>query len=195
MDVSRQVLVDAAVGVFTEGGFDEASPLALMRWLGVGAEAVYRHFKSRDDLLAAVLSRVQVDIFGHIEACCPVVAGESGLEMIVRLAEAYRLYFESRPLVYCDLLRPPAALRPLAGEQSARELRRLADRVAKQFEVLLLLGRLDGSVRAEASAEAARRVVSLLAGTVRLRLTQARGRNLKAMLRALVGPRSARRAA
>jgi len=45
--------------------------------------------------------------------------------------------------------------------------------------------------------ETARRIVSVLVGTVRLRLThpRTRTRNLKAMLTTLVGTRSAKRAA
>lgn len=197
MDVSRQVLVDAAVGLFAEGGFDEVGPLALVRRLGVAPETIYRHFKSRDELLAAVLSRVQAELFVHIEASCPVVAGESGLAMILRLGEAYCRFLESRPPAYLDMLRPPTGVRPLESGESARELGRLSARVAKQFEVLLLLGRLDGSVRADATVQTARRIVSVLVGTVRLRLTHVRARtkNLKAMLSALVGTRATERAA
>lgn len=197
MDVSRQVLVDAAVGLFAETGWEGVGPQALVRRLGVAPEAIYRHFKSRDALLAAVLSRAEAELFAHIEASCPVVAGESGLDMILRLGEAYCRFWESRPLVYLDMLRPSAANVPLAGEESLRELERLLARVTKQFEVLMLLGRLDGSVRAEATVETARRIVSVLVGTVRLRLThpRTRTRNLKAMLTTLVGMRSAKRAA
>lgn len=197
MDVSRQGLVDAAVGLFAETGFEGVGPPALMRRLGVAPEAVYRHFKSRDALLAAVLSRVEAELFAHIETSCPVVVGESGLDMILRLGEAYCRFWESRPLVYLDMLRPSAANVPLVGEESLRELERLLARVAKQFEVLMLLGGLDGSVRAEATVETARRIVSVLVGTVRLRLTnpRTRTRNLKAMLTTLVGTRSAKRAA
>lgn len=197
MDVPRQVLVDAAVGLFAEMGWEGVGPQALVRRLGVAPGAIYRHFKGRDALLAAVLSRVEAELFAHIETSCPVVVGESGLDMILRLGEAYCRFWESRPLVYLDMLRPSAANMPLVGEESLRELERLLARVAKQFEVLMLLGGLDGSVRAEATVETARRIVSVLVGTVRLRLTnpRTRTRNLKAMLTTLVGTRSAKRAA
>ena len=197
MDISRQALVDTAVGVFGEAGWDGIGPQTLVRRLGVAPGAVYRHFKSRDTLMAAVLSRVQEELFVHIEASCPVVPGESGLGMLLRLGEAYCRFWETRPRAYLDILRPPTAtLLPAQGE-SARELGRVTARVIKQFEVLLLLGRLDGSVRTEATAETARRIVSVLVGTVHLHLTPSRTRakNLTAMLTALVGARTPVRAA
>ena len=197
MDVTRQALIDAAVEIFDVAGWEGVGPQALVRRLGLAPEAVYRHFKSRDALLSAVLSRAQAELFIHIEASCPVVAGESGLGMLLRLGEAYCRFWESRPQAYLDMVRPPAAALPLTQGESARELERLLARVTKQFEMLLLLGRLDGSVRAEATAETARRIVSVLVGTVHLRLTPARTRakNLTAMLTALVGARTPVRAA
>ena len=192
MDVSRQALVAAAVGIFAETGWDAVAPQALVQRLGVAPGTVYRHFKSRDALLAAVLSRAQEELFIHIEASCPVVAGESGLDMLLRLGEAYCRFLEARPRAYLDMLRPPPAALLLADGESARELGRLRARVTKQFEVLLLLGRLDGSARADATVETARRIVSVLLGTVRLRLThvRARAKNLKAMLISLAGART-----
>ena len=65
MDISRQALVDTAVGMFGEAGWDGIGPQTLVRRLGVAPGAVYRHFKSRDALLAAVLSRVQEELFVH----------------------------------------------------------------------------------------------------------------------------------
>lgn len=197
MDVSRQVLVDAAVRRFDAAGCQGVGTGDLVRRLGVSPGSVYRHFKNRDALLAAVLARVQAELFVHIENSCPVVPGERGLSMILRLAEAYSRFLESRPPAYTGIFSPPTRGRSLVGGEAGRELARLAARVVKQFEVLLLLGRLDGSVRPEADGDTARRIVCVLVGTVRLRLThvRARTRNLRAMLTALVAARAATRAA
>ncbi|WP_043635909.1 TetR/AcrR family transcriptional regulator [Desulfovibrio sp. TomC] len=197
MDVSRQVLVDTALRRFDAVGCDGVGTGDLVRRLGVSPGSVYRHFKNRDELLAAVLARVQAELFAHIEASCPVVPGERGLSMILRLAEAYSRFLESRPPAYSDIFSPPARAGSLARGEAGRELGRLAARVAKQFEVLLLLGRLDGSVRPEADGDTARRIVCVLVGTVRLRLThvRARTRNLRAMLNALAGARAVTKAA
>lgn len=192
MDASRQALVDAAVGRFAEAGPSSVGPKDLVRRLGLPPEVVFRHFKNRDELFAAVLEQVQRDFFAHIEASCPVVPGESGLSMILRLAEAYCRFLEERPAAYLDVLRPGQRSLAETATASGLELARLGARIAKQFEVLLLLGRLDGSVREEAAVDTAWRILNVVVGTVRLSLTlpKARAANLRIMLTALVGGRT-----
>lgn len=197
MDASWRLLVEAAVARFAEDGRHGVSPHDLVKRLGMPAAEVFRRFPDRDRLFAAVLGQVQQELFAHIEASCPVIPGESGLSMILRLAEAYSRFLEERPAGYRDIL-PPGEKRAVgAGNQGDRELARLAARIAKQFEVLLLLGRLDGSVRAEAATDTAWRMVHVVAGTVRLSLTspRARTRNLRGMLAALAGGQAPARAA
>jgi AcrR family transcriptional regulator len=188
MDASRQALVDAAVQRFAEVGRDGVGPRDLMRRLGLPPEAVFKHFKNRDAVFAAVAEQVQRELFTYIETHCPVVPGESGLSMILRLAEVYSRFLEERPAPFLDILRGQPG--PTAETSaSAQELSRIAARIAKQFEVLLLLGGLDGSVRDVAARDTACRIVNVVLGTVRLGLTRpaARERNLRVMLIALVG--------
>ncbi len=188
MDVSRQALIDAASRRFAEAGRAGVGPHDLVKRLGVPPGAVFKHFKNRDELFAAVLRQVQEDLFASVEACCPVVPGESALSMILGLAEAYSCFLEERPAHFLDVLRLASA--PL-GEATAsgQELGRLWGRVAKQFEVLLLLGHLDGSVREEPVGDTASRILHVVIGTVRLALTRptARARNLRVMLTSLAG--------
>jgi len=189
MDASRQALVEAAARRFAEAGRDGVGPGDLVKRLGLPPEAVFKHFQTRDALFAAVLGLVQGELFAHIEAQCPVIPGESGLSMVLRLAEAYCRFLEDRPRPYLEILRARAEAPEGPWAESDRELARLAARVAKQFEVLLLLGRIDASVRDEADGETARRILHVLVGTVRLGLTsrQARVHNLRGMLTALAG--------
>jgi AcrR family transcriptional regulator len=196
MDASRQALVDAAVRRFAEAGRDGVGPRDLVRRLGLPPEAVFKHFRTRDALFAAVLGQVQQELFAHIETHCPVVPGESGLSMIQRLADAYCSFLEARPEPYLEILRGPMDALGAATE-SGLELTRIVARIAKQFEVLLLLGRLDGSVHDQTAEDTARRIVNVVIGTVRLRLTRpmARARNLRLMLMSLAGHPAAARAA
>lgn len=161
----------------------------LARRLGVPPRAVFREFKTRDELFVAVLGRMQEGLFALIEAYCSASEGESGLAMAVQLAEAYCRFLEQSPESYLGLVRGEADPLSGLGPQSRGELRRIKGRMIKQFETLLRLGRCDGSVRASAVEEVADRFVNVLVGLVRLRLTrpEARAKNLREMLEALAG--------
>lgn len=188
MDASRQDVVEAAVGLFTSHGRDGVGPRDLVRRLGFAPETVYRHFKNRDELFAAVLSRLQGELFAHIESACPEASGQTGLGMLLGLAEAYCRFLEERPAVYGDIVSDAGRVGGLPAGESARELDRLFARIVRQFEVLLHLGRLDGSV-GDDRPETARRVVNVVVGLARLSLIppKARAVNLRGMLTSLVG--------
>lgn len=193
MSASRQAVVEAAAGLFASLGREGVGPRDLVRRLGFSPETVYRHFKNRDELFAAVLSRLQGELFAHLEASCPEAAGETGLAMLLELAEAYCRFLEERPVAYGDIVSAAGRVRNQPAGESARELDRLYARIVRQFEVLLHLGRLDGSVGDDAP-ETARRVVSVVVGLTRLSLVapNVRAANLRGMLTSLVGAGAAR---
>jgi AcrR family transcriptional regulator len=161
----------------------------LAKRLGLPPRAVFREFKSRDELFVAVLGRVQETLFAHIEAHCSVAPGETGLAMALRLAEAYCRFLEESPEPYLGLMRGDDDPLSGLGPKSREELARIHSRIVKQFEMLLGIGRCDGSVRPDAAEDAARRFVNVLVGLVRLRLTrpEARAHNLRIMLTSLAG--------
>ncbi|WP_428566425.1 MAG: TetR/AcrR family transcriptional regulator [Solidesulfovibrio sp. DCME] len=187
MDASRQAVIEAAARLFANLGRDGVGPRDLVRRLGFSPESVYRHFKNRDELFAAVLTRLQGELFTHIEAACPEAAGETGLAMLLALAEAYCRFLEERPAAYGDIVSVAGRGRGQGAGESSRELDRLHARIVRQFEVLLHLGRLDGSVRDD-SPETARRVVNVVIGLTRLSLVapKVRAANLRGTLSSLV---------
>ncbi len=191
MDTSRQQVVEAAVELFTRFGREGVRPRQLVRRRAFAPEAVFRHFKNRDELFAAVLAQVQAELFAYLEAACPVEPGETALVSLLRLAEAYCRFLEERSPAYGEVL--SSAIRGALAGESGREQARFLARIVSQFELLLRLGRLDGSLR-ETSPETAERIVSVLVGTVRLSLTppSVRAANLRVMLTALVGVQPAR---
>jgi len=51
----RQTIVEAAIGVFAQHGFDAATTDDIARAAGLSKGGLYWHFKSKDDILAAIL--------------------------------------------------------------------------------------------------------------------------------------------
>ena len=172
MDASRRKMIETAEERFASRGREGLKLSDLARRLGLPPRAVFKEFKTRDELFVAVLGKVQEGLFAHLEAQCATASGESGLDMALSLAEAYCRFLETRSESYLALMRDEDGLLAGLGPLARAEVRRLRARMVEQFETLLRLGHWDGSVRTDMAADAARRCVHVLVGLVRLRLTR-----------------------
>ena len=94
-DLGR-ALVDAALAVVRESGVASMAMRDLTRHLGVSASAAYRHFPSRDHLVAAVAQRAREDLaVAMLEARGAVVAsGPKSGRAIRRFRAIGRAYVE-----------------------------------------------------------------------------------------------------
>jgi TetR/AcrR family acrAB operon transcriptional repressor len=54
----RQAILEAAIGVFAQHGFDAATTDDIARSAGLSKGGLYWHFKSKDDILAAILMQL-----------------------------------------------------------------------------------------------------------------------------------------
>jgi AcrR family transcriptional regulator len=57
-EARRQAIVEAAIGVFAQHGFDAATTDDIARAAGLSKGGLYWHFKSKDDILAAILMQL-----------------------------------------------------------------------------------------------------------------------------------------
>jgi AcrR family transcriptional regulator len=65
--LDRESIVDAALAVADRDGFKTMTMRSLGAELGVDPTAVYRHFRSKDDLLAAMTERLFADALTNLE--------------------------------------------------------------------------------------------------------------------------------
>lgn len=85
----RRVLVDAAFELVTEGGAEAVSVREAARRAGVSPGAPFRHFPSRDALLAAVAEEAQRRFRAEISAALAGVSEENPLARFRALGRAY----------------------------------------------------------------------------------------------------------
>jgi TetR/AcrR family acrAB operon transcriptional repressor len=57
-EARRQAILEAAIGVFAQRGFDAATTDDIARGAGLSKGGLYWHFKSKDDILAAILMQL-----------------------------------------------------------------------------------------------------------------------------------------
>src|SRR5690625_1833916 len=115
----REQIIDAAMRRFVENGFQATGMADVIAATGLSAGAVYRYFKSKDDLIEAIVSRV----LGHLsERFGALLASESIPEPATAVSAGVRA-FES------VVAQAPVDVGRLAIQAWAESLRN--DRVAE----------------------------------------------------------------
>jgi AcrR family transcriptional regulator len=111
----RQALVDTALGALARQRVEELSLRALGRELGVSPRAPYRHFETKEELLAAVavegLRRFEAFVTPRVEA-----VGPNPVAQLRAIAEAYVLFAVDHPAAFRVMYAPYATVNEAAPE-------------------------------------------------------------------------------
>lgn len=91
----RSALVAASFGLLSENGLAGFSVAELARRLGVSTAAPYRHFRDRDELLAAVATRAADDLTVAMRAAAEA-AGSDPVDRFAATAGAYVRFVSAR---------------------------------------------------------------------------------------------------
>lgn len=127
----RQALVDQAARLFAQQGFTRASTDELGAAAGISGPAVYRHFPTKQAVLAALLESVSEDLAGGGEAA--VAAARDPRDALERLV-AFQVDFALRR---ADVIRVQDRDLPHLTEQSRRTVRRLQRRYVETWVAVL----------------------------------------------------------
>ncbi|QWF80374.1 TetR/AcrR family transcriptional regulator [Amycolatopsis sp. CA-230715] len=133
MSDTRTKVLDAAIELFSETGYDKASIRALGERLGVTSAALYYHFRNKQEILTALAERVCADV----EALADKADAESDLETRRRLVlDGYLAIVSEHRRVMAVLEASIATLRTLdVGARSARAMDRLAAQLGAEHRV------------------------------------------------------------
>jgi AcrR family transcriptional regulator len=66
--IRRQQIAEAALSLVADQGLRRLSIAAVARRVGLVPSGIYRHFKSKDDVLAAVLDRIEERLLANVHA-------------------------------------------------------------------------------------------------------------------------------
>lgn len=140
----REACVNEAMTVIEQSGVEALSLREVARRLGVSHQAPYRHYPTRDHLLAEVVRRVFDDFARHLD---DHPATSDPLADLSAIGAAYMAYARSRPLQYRLMFATPL---PDAGRHPA-----MMQSARHAFAVLSrAVGRLHAASRPGASDEA-----------------------------------------
>ena len=114
----KDALIAEAFAVIADKGVEQLSLREIARRLGVSHQAPYKHFPSRDHILAAVVARCYADLARHLAVRAP---GATPAEDLHNMGLAYLDFAERSPLQYRLMFNtplPPAVDHPEMLEQA-----------------------------------------------------------------------------
>jgi AcrR family transcriptional regulator len=82
-DIRQEQIVQAALSVVASHGLQGLTVQRVARQLGLAPSAMYRHFRSKDEVLTAILALIHTRLLGNVRAICEEVADP--LERLERL--------------------------------------------------------------------------------------------------------------
>jgi AcrR family transcriptional regulator len=134
---TRSTIIDAALRLFRERGYDATTMRAVATEAGVSVGNAYYYFKSKEELIQGFYDRAQVE---HAEAARPVLAAETDLAArIIGVGEAWLAVMAPyRPFAgtfFKNAAEPTSPLSPFSRESSP----------AREASIALWTETLDGS--------------------------------------------------
>jgi AcrR family transcriptional regulator len=145
---NRRLLLDAAAKTFAERGV-EVSIAEIAQCAGVGKGTVFRHFSSKEELLAAIMLGMLDELVDTATAL--LTADDPGLALREFMAAGVQIFVRDR--AFCEVIGRPSLQNP--------QVRDGIDRLGEVAEALTARAREQGRVRPELTGID---VILLLAG-------------------------------
>ncbi|MER6386114.1 TetR/AcrR family transcriptional regulator [Streptomyces sp. NPDC001250] len=121
----RQALIDGAREILAERGHDQFSLNEVARRAGVSTAAPYRHFESKDDLLAAVADQGYATLHQTLERTA--ASTDDVRERLLRLGGAYVRFAHDHPDLFVTMFRGRPSPSPVGVDSFNMLLRSVID--------------------------------------------------------------------
>ena len=127
----RTEILDAALAVFSERGYHEASIDEIAGEAGVSKALIYEHFSSKQELYGELIARNARDLTQRVAGALSGVEVESTAERLATGLEAFFAFVEERRDAWRMLFRDPS------DPESAAVLDRMVGQVTAEVTVLI----------------------------------------------------------
>lgn len=160
----------AATRLFAAKGYD-ATPMAeVAAEAGISEGGLFRHFANKESLLIEIFCSVRERFFRYLEENYRFIPEESGLETVLRLLTAFCRFYEDHEVDFDCVHRNNPLRMPGIGDPCRVEMQRIHDKMMDQLRFAVTLGLRDGTIAAMGVESGTYLLLSLLWGSVRMRL-------------------------
>jgi AcrR family transcriptional regulator len=164
----KEVILRAAMWLFSEKGFKDTSMIELSKMTGAAEGTIFYHFKNKEDLFLSTLESVKNEIIDQFEHYFRETMFETGLHMI----EGAILFYLNLAGAMGDqflLLHRHDAYEIAKANSTCREhLEAVYNCLLDIFERAIVRGQQDGSIRSVSPRKTALIIFSMVDGLVRI---------------------------
>lgn len=160
---TRQRIIDAAYALFYQSGFMRTGVDAVADAAGITKRTLYQHFRSKDDLIAAVLARQHQMALQRIRKWADQISGKPD-QMLITLFEKLAQWAAGSEWKGSGFTRAAVEFADLPGHPARKAARRHKEKVEMHLAEKLAAQGLD------AAAQVAREVLLLIEGCQSLAL-------------------------
>ncbi|MCE5303634.1 MAG: TetR/AcrR family transcriptional regulator [Planctomycetaceae bacterium] len=151
-EVRREQIIDAALTLAAEHGLRRLSVAAVARRVGLVPSGIYRHFKSKDDIIAALLDRVEQRLMANVEAARrenvdPLECLKSVLMRHIRFLREGKVIFIPRTIFSDDV--------HVGNPERRRHVLRIFTHYMEQLRQIVREGQTQGLLRADMEPQTA----------------------------------------
>lgn len=170
MSQRRKSIIDAATRLFAAKGYEATPIIEVAAEAGISEGGLFRHFASKEALLIEIFRHVRERYFLYLEEHYRFRPEETGLDTALRLMTLYCRFYEDHEVDFDCIHRNNPLQMPGIGEPCRVEMQRIHDKMMDQLRFAVNLGVRDGSISPVGVEAGAYLLLSLLWGSVRMRL-------------------------
>jgi AcrR family transcriptional regulator len=141
--VRRTQIADAARTVAVKYGSEHVTVRRIAKEIGVSEGALYRHFKSKHDILSLMVERIEEDLVGDIEKSS--AAGGTPLEVLESSLRNHVSAIQQRRGVSFQVV---AEIISLGDKELSRQASQALDAYTSRIRDIVLAGLKAGEIRA-----------------------------------------------
>lgn len=148
MSTAKDKVLDAALRLFAQGGYAGTTTSALAREAGIAEGTLFRHFRSKSEILLLLLRKVKGELIRSVEARLELSMRKNGLERVLAAVVEYYALASSNMPEFNVIFRDVLAGNPQDDTAEAREeVKDAYTYLAGRLEAAIQAGKKDGSVR------------------------------------------------
>jgi len=164
----KEVILRAAIRLFSEKGFKDTSMIELSKMTGAAEGTIFYHFKNKEDLFLSTLGNVKDAIIEQFEHYFRETEFQTGLNMMDGAISFYLYLAGSMGDQFLLLHRHDAYEIAKVNPTCRGHLEAIYNCLLDIFERAIMRGQKDGSIRSVSARKTALIIFSMVDGLVRI---------------------------